>query len=250
MLPLARPGLAVTAFFTFLTAWGEVAYASAFIQTDSKFTLAYGLQQFVPQFNPQWEYLTASAVLIMIPAGLAFFFAQRHLVSGLPPAGPRAEPRDEPAGRAGHDGSARYVPQPTPALGEHGRRCCLRAPAAAGVRRVHVRTTPDARAALRARPLWTVAAGGDTWWRAEVEVRNPVTRYRFLLDTAAAVHSGSPRLGVVGHDVADNTDFRLVAYDPPPRLGRRRGGLPDLPGPVRPLGRGRPAPAAGLGHPV
>jgi arabinogalactan oligomer/maltooligosaccharide transport system permease protein len=83
ILPLARPGLAVTAFFTFLTAWGEVAYASAFIQTDSRFTLAYGLQQFVPAFNSQWEYLTASAVLITIPAGIVFFFAQRHLVSGL-----------------------------------------------------------------------------------------------------------------------------------------------------------------------
>jgi len=87
ILPLARPGLAVTAFFSFLTAWGEVAYASAFIQTDSKFTLAYGLQQFVPAFNPQWEYLTAAAVLITIPAGLVFFFAQRHLISGLSAGG-------------------------------------------------------------------------------------------------------------------------------------------------------------------
>ncbi len=87
ILPLARPGLAVTAFFSFLTAWGEVAYASAFIQTDNKFTLSYGLQQFVPRFNPQWEYLTAAAVLITIPAGLVFFFAQRHLVGGLTAGG-------------------------------------------------------------------------------------------------------------------------------------------------------------------
>ena len=83
ILPLARPGIAVTAFFTFLTAWGEVAYATAFIQDERKFTLGYGLQQFVPAFNPQWEYLTASAVLITVPAGVVFFFAQRHLVSGL-----------------------------------------------------------------------------------------------------------------------------------------------------------------------
>jgi arabinogalactan oligomer/maltooligosaccharide transport system permease protein len=83
ILPLARPGIAVTGFFTFLTAWGEVAYATAFIQTDSRFTLGYGLQQFVPAFNPQWEYLTASAVLITIPAGVVFFVAQKHLVSGL-----------------------------------------------------------------------------------------------------------------------------------------------------------------------
>jgi arabinogalactan oligomer/maltooligosaccharide transport system permease protein len=83
VVPLARPGLAVTAFFTFLTAWGEVAYASAFMQTDERFTLAYGMQQFVPRFNPQWEYLAAAAVLVTIPAGIVFFFAQRHLVAGL-----------------------------------------------------------------------------------------------------------------------------------------------------------------------
>lgn len=87
VVPLARPGLAVTAFYTFLTAWGEVAYASAFIQTDSRFTLAYGMQQFVPRFNPQWEYLTAAAVLVTIPAGVVFFFAQRHLVAGLTAGG-------------------------------------------------------------------------------------------------------------------------------------------------------------------
>jgi arabinogalactan oligomer/maltooligosaccharide transport system permease protein len=87
VLPLARPGIAVTAFYTFLTAWGEVAYASAFMQEDEKFTLSYGMQQFVPQFNAQWEYLTASAVLVTIPAGIVFFFAQRHLVSGLTAGG-------------------------------------------------------------------------------------------------------------------------------------------------------------------
>ncbi len=83
ILPLARPGLAVTMFYTFLTAWGEVAYATAFLQTDDKFTLGYGLQTFVPQFNQRWEYLTPAAILITIPAALIFLLAQRHLVSGL-----------------------------------------------------------------------------------------------------------------------------------------------------------------------
>jgi arabinogalactan oligomer/maltooligosaccharide transport system permease protein len=87
ILPLARPGLAVTAFYTFLTAWGEVAYAIAFIQTDKKLTLGAGLQQFVPRFNPQWDLLTPGAVLIMIPAAVVFFFAQRHLVAGLTAGG-------------------------------------------------------------------------------------------------------------------------------------------------------------------
>jgi len=87
VLPLSRPGLAVTAFFTFLTAWGEVAYASSFIQTDRRFTLAYGLQQFVPQFNAQWQYLTAAAVMVTIPAAIVFLLVQRNLVAGLTAGG-------------------------------------------------------------------------------------------------------------------------------------------------------------------
>ncbi|MDO7868871.1 sugar ABC transporter permease [Nocardioides jiangxiensis] len=87
VLPLARPGLAVTAFYTFLTAWGEVAYAIAFILSDKNLTLGAGLQQFVPRFNPQWDLLTAGAVLIMLPASLVFYFAQKHLVAGLTAGG-------------------------------------------------------------------------------------------------------------------------------------------------------------------
>jgi arabinogalactan oligomer/maltooligosaccharide transport system permease protein len=87
ILPLARPGLAVTAFYTFLTAWGEVAYAIAFIQTSENYTLGAGLKQFVPQFNQRWELLTPAAILIMLPAGIVFFFAQRHLVAGLTAGG-------------------------------------------------------------------------------------------------------------------------------------------------------------------
>lgn len=89
ILPLARPGLAVTMFYTFLTAWGEVAYASAFLNTNDKFTLAYGLQTFVPRppVLPLWELLTPAAILITIPAGIVFFFAQRHLVAGLTAGG-------------------------------------------------------------------------------------------------------------------------------------------------------------------
>lgn len=89
VLPLARPGLAVTAFYTFLTAWGEVAYASAFLNTNDKFTLAYGLQTFVPKQPalPLWDLLTPAAVLITVPSAIVFFFAQKHLVAGLTAGG-------------------------------------------------------------------------------------------------------------------------------------------------------------------
>ncbi|GFH34973.1 sugar ABC transporter permease [Streptomyces pacificus] len=83
ILPLARPGIAVTAFYSFITAWGEVAYASAFMVGDENLTLAGGLQKFVNQYGAQWGPMTAASVLIAIPAAVVFLFAQRHLVTGV-----------------------------------------------------------------------------------------------------------------------------------------------------------------------
>lgn len=83
ILPLARPGLAVAAFYTFLTAWGEVAYASVFMLSEGKYTLSIGLTTFVSQYDTQWDLMAATAVLIALPASLVFYLVQRHLVTGL-----------------------------------------------------------------------------------------------------------------------------------------------------------------------
>jgi arabinogalactan oligomer/maltooligosaccharide transport system permease protein len=83
ILPLSKPGLAVAAFYSFLTAWAEVAYATAFMTGDDKYTLAVGLSQFVGQHKAEWGLLTASSVLIAVPAAIVFLLVQRHLVTGL-----------------------------------------------------------------------------------------------------------------------------------------------------------------------
>lgn len=86
-LPLARPGLAVTAFYTFLTAWGEVAYASKFMISQENYTLAFGMQTYVGQFNQNWNLMAAASVLVTIPAMLVFYVVQRWLVAGLTAGG-------------------------------------------------------------------------------------------------------------------------------------------------------------------
>lgn len=84
ILPLARPGLAVTAFYAFLTAWGEVAFASAFLSaSDESKTLAVGLQVFVQQNRTEWGHLAAASILVAIPAVVVFYLVQRFLVTGL-----------------------------------------------------------------------------------------------------------------------------------------------------------------------
>ncbi|BFV60299.1 ABC transporter permease subunit [Kitasatospora sp. CMC57] len=83
VIPLARPGLAVAAFYSFLTAWAEVAFASTFLLSSGKYTLAVGLQTFVSQYESQWNLMAATSVLIALPAALVFYLVQRHLVTGL-----------------------------------------------------------------------------------------------------------------------------------------------------------------------
>ncbi|KAA5826758.1 carbohydrate ABC transporter permease [Saccharopolyspora hirsuta] len=84
VLPLARPGLAVTAFYSFIVAWSEVAFASAFLSAEDRSkTLAVGLQVFVQQNRAEWGHLAAASVLVAIPAVIVFYLVQRFLVGGL-----------------------------------------------------------------------------------------------------------------------------------------------------------------------
>lgn len=86
IVPLARPGLAVTAFYSFLTAWGEVAYAAQFMGRDHS-TLAAGIRTFASDQRADWGSMTAASVLIAIPATIVFLLVQRHLVTGLTAGG-------------------------------------------------------------------------------------------------------------------------------------------------------------------
>ncbi|MDG4760150.1 glycoside hydrolase family 13 protein [Micromonospora sp. WMMD710] len=116
-----------------------------------------------------------------------------------------------------HDGSARYVPQQEPVLGETVD-VFVRVPVGADVGQVHVRTTGDGEPRFREATVDRVE--GDTvWWRAEVEARNPVSNYRFLLSGRRGP-TWLTAAGVVDHDVPDHGDFKLVTYAAPPAWAR------------------------------
>lgn len=87
ILPLAKPGLAVAAFYSFLTAFGEVAFASTFMLSDTKYTFAVGLQTFVSEHDAQRNLMAATAVLIAIPVSAFFYLVQKNLVTGLTAGG-------------------------------------------------------------------------------------------------------------------------------------------------------------------
>ncbi|SCL27219.1 alpha-glucosidase [Micromonospora nigra] len=116
-----------------------------------------------------------------------------------------------------HDGSALYVPEQEPALGDTVD-VFVRVPAGTDVRQVHVRTTGDGEPRF-AEAVVDRRDGDEVWWRAPVEVRNPVSNYRFLL-TGARGTRWLTAAGTVDHDVPDNGDFKLVSYAPPPAWAR------------------------------
>ncbi len=83
VMPLSLPGLAVTSFYAFITAWNEVLFANVFLTETNHYTLPIGLRTYVFQFEQQYGWLAAGAVLVTIPALIMFLLAQRYLVSGL-----------------------------------------------------------------------------------------------------------------------------------------------------------------------
>jgi arabinogalactan oligomer / maltooligosaccharide transport system permease protein len=82
-LPLARPALAVTALFSFLTAWNEFILAATFMNDPRSFTLPVALQRYVGDYSTEWGHFAAGAIIVSLPVMALFFALERHLVGGL-----------------------------------------------------------------------------------------------------------------------------------------------------------------------
>jgi len=87
ILPLSLPGLAVTGFFSFITAWNEFMFALTFMTGESHYTLPVGLRTYVFEFNTAWHLMAAGAIIVTIPVLAVFLVAQRFLISGLTAGG-------------------------------------------------------------------------------------------------------------------------------------------------------------------
>jgi arabinogalactan oligomer/maltooligosaccharide transport system permease protein len=83
ILPLAKPAVAVTALFSFMTSWNEFIQAATFMNREDLYTGPVGLRFFVGGFSQQWGYFAAGSIIAAIPVMALFLFLQKYLVSGL-----------------------------------------------------------------------------------------------------------------------------------------------------------------------
>ena len=82
IVPLARPGLAVTAILTWVFAWNESLFAATLTSVNAR-TITTGLAEFVTVTGTNWGQMAATATLTLLPALLFLGLVQRHIVAGL-----------------------------------------------------------------------------------------------------------------------------------------------------------------------
>jgi len=87
ILPLARPALAVTALFAFMTAWNEFILAATLMGDERAYTLPVVLNGYVGEFGAEWGRFAAGAILVSVPVTALFFALQKQLVEGLTAGG-------------------------------------------------------------------------------------------------------------------------------------------------------------------
>jgi multiple sugar transport system permease protein len=82
IVPLARPGLAVTAILTWVFAWNEYLFAATLTSVHAR-TVTTGLAEFVTVTGTNWGEMAAVATLTLLPAVIFLGLVQRHIVAGL-----------------------------------------------------------------------------------------------------------------------------------------------------------------------
>ncbi|MEP6843822.1 MAG: carbohydrate ABC transporter permease [Pseudolysinimonas sp.] len=84
IVPMAKPGIAAAAIFTFFHAWndyfGPLLYTS---ENPDSWPAAYGLATFHSLHGTDWGTTMAVTLLVTIPVVAVFFFAQRTFVEGI-----------------------------------------------------------------------------------------------------------------------------------------------------------------------
>ena len=82
IIPLARPGLAVTAILAWVFAWNEYLFAATLTRVEAR-TITTALAEYVTVTGTNWGEMAAVATLTLLPALIFLAVVQRHIVAGL-----------------------------------------------------------------------------------------------------------------------------------------------------------------------
>lgn len=87
ILPLSTPALAISALFSFMSAWSEYVIARVVITNPKALTLPVGLVTLQGSFAAEWGVYSAAAILTSLPVIILFISLSKYLVGGLTAGG-------------------------------------------------------------------------------------------------------------------------------------------------------------------
>lgn len=83
IFPLALPGLASAAIFTFVGTWNEFAIASIILRSTQYLSLPVATMTMIAADPNDWRLVAATATVNLIPVLVVFALLQKHIVAGL-----------------------------------------------------------------------------------------------------------------------------------------------------------------------
>lgn len=83
--PLTKPALAAIAIFAFQGAWEDFVGPLLYLQREDLYTLQIGLRQFefAAGGAPNWSWLMAASLVVMLPVVIIFLLFQRYFIEGV-----------------------------------------------------------------------------------------------------------------------------------------------------------------------
>jgi len=90
VLPLSKPALLTVMIFSILRAWNDFLGPLIYLSSEKNRTLALGLAHLRGVQGTEWGLLMAAAMIMVLPALLLFFVAQRFFIEGIALTGTKA----------------------------------------------------------------------------------------------------------------------------------------------------------------
>jgi ABC-type glycerol-3-phosphate transport system permease component len=83
MLPLAKPGIATIAIFSFMGAWSEFFLATLFVSNPDLRPVTAGVFGFSSTYRTNWGAVSAGYAIVVAPIIIIYLLMQRYFIRGL-----------------------------------------------------------------------------------------------------------------------------------------------------------------------
>lgn len=87
VLPQARPGVAAASVMSFVLAYKQFFVPLVLLSSETKYPALVGIYTLASQRLVPWHLVMAGILIIMLPAVIVFFLAQKELIGGLSAGG-------------------------------------------------------------------------------------------------------------------------------------------------------------------